>query len=744
MKKIVLWTIGLLLITLSYGVVETLTVFTNGLNTLNLTFTGNQTNTLYIDVPLYANVTNVTIELYGFSSNVTNEDFNNSILEYYEFENSLEDSGNTSSTLMEIVGTPSYSIGKVGDYALNCSPQLLVRNLSGANLTSAHTADLWIYTEEYNPSGSRILMISDAGNSVQSEIRQNSTGGIKVFYHGGEGGGAFELYSDNNIALRTWTHIIAATHTDLGGGKYAGLFIDGVLEDTNTNGATLGGTDYNRIDLCAESTGGNAFNGSIDNVLISQLKYNQTYVDYSYNGGQGINFSYPLFDNSNIYIEVGKQDGSYEYSVSSISTPVNGSLNTSKFKEILEQECVCTGCTKGTYNCRTPIHFHSDTAGIMGITLSNFSYEFGVDNCTLYGTQSYDISFKDIDDSSVNVNVSNRVDYFGNPSSLYNYSFISPSINNFKLCISPDYANLYGDFDFQYRYSNSVFNYYSNDSLLDNVSNSITLYVDTGDEVTITVYDNINDKVEGAYIHVQRYDPSTGNYLLVGQVVTNFEGQAKLYLTLNTVYYRFLVYYPITTLRKTTSPTYIYSNTIELTIDTYDPIGDDYFNSMDVDYTLDFNNDTNNFRFIYSDTSSNIDGACLKVWKVDAWNNILNDISCLYTTSGTILSEVTPVNDTTYIAKAYLLYGTDEFFLDSVTKRFFSPDITSVMGLLGVFLLTIVFAFLIKFSIPLGIVMIPIPTIMASVIGLIQLDPMIAIGLEIGAIVLAVFVNDRG
>ena len=66
------------------------------------------------------------------------------------------------------------------------------------------------------------------------------------------------------------------------------------------------------------------------------------------------------------------------------------------------------------------------------------------------------------------------------------------------------------------------------------------------------------------------------------------------------------------------------------------------------------------------------------------------------------------------------------------------------MSLVVWLILTIAFGFLIRFSIPLGVCMIPLPTIFLSALHIIPINISIAIGLEIAALVVAVFINSRG
>jgi hypothetical protein len=452
----------------------------------------------------------------------------------------------------------------------------------------------------------------------------------------------------------------------------------------------------------------------------------------------------------NVTIYIGSVDSNPEYNFSGIlNRGINVSLNITKYNEILRQRCVCDGCRILDYDCIINHTFKSNTISTLEVEVYNISLEYGLKNCTQItetptnGT-ALNYSFINIDgDTAVGVNLSTRIDYSIDDSKSYNYSHSSINPTSYQYCIYPSWANLSTDITTQYAFGSNIFNYFTSNTTLTNTTKNINFYISIGTKVTATVYDNINNKVEGAYIHVQEFDFDDGTYKEVGQAVTNFEGEANLYLTLNSVYYRFLIYHPIDILREITTPTYIYDTVIEFHIDLYDEVLEDYDTVMGVDYTLDFNEVTNNFRYIFSDTSATISGGILKVWQTTARQNILIDTTTSLGTSGTILIGVSPQNGTTFLAKAYVIIDGEEYYVDSASHSYMEDTITNHMGLLIVFVLTIVFGFIFVFSIPLGIIALPIPTVLAAAIKLINIDVYLAIGIWIAAVVLAIFINDR-
>lgn len=358
--------------------------------------------------------------------------------------------------------------------------------------------------------------------------------------------------------------------------------------------------------------------------------------------------------------------------------------------------------------------------------------QFSVTNTFEAGAYAFNITFlDDITKTKVNiVNLEVIGSYYGE-----NYSTTTGNI----------YINLDQADNYTLRYSNTNHseNFYYLELNFGEVLN-LTLYLAniTGtDEITATVYDNYNNLAEGVYIYVQKYDITTNNYLLVGEALTNFEGVTKLDLIKNTEYYKFLLYYPWGTLRQETSPTYIYDDNLNFQISLEDEIGETYYKSMGVDYSLTFLNDSNYFKLVFNDVAGDTDEICLYIYKIQANQTNELNMSCLSVSSGTILLPVTPINSTTYEAQAYASINPERYFLTGLSKSFYGAFPLGSFGVLAVFIITAIFAFIAIWNIALAIIVTPIPLIIASGTGFIQFPVSMAIVLWLGALVLAVVVS---
>ena len=367
-----------------------------------------------------------------------------------------------------------------------------------------------------------------------------------------------------------------------------------------------------------------------------------------------------------------------------------------------------------------------------------------VDNCSTWNITALNVSFIDFENGNpINISYKYSIDYTYDTTNA-NYSN-SGTGNNFSLCLANSEVNVTGDLFIEYINNSILHTYYIEDIVLTNITQVITLRIAAGTtDVTATVYDQTNNLFEGVYIRYLKWDVDTNNYELMGIGKTNFQGETILPLVQNTELYKFMLYYPYETLRQTTVPSYITGTTLLFQISTVEDVATDFHKTMDVDTNLKFNNITNRFTWIYSDTNSVITNACLDVFKPTAkgFNQSISH-DCLTTVSGVITSDVTRENGTTYCANAEVTLSGEDWFIDSLCYTYPTKDSNPAqyMGLLIAFIMTIAFAFAFKYSVELGIIALPLPALFCAIMGIIDIAVPVLIGIEIAAIVLAIILN---
>lgn len=283
---------------------------------------------------------------------------------------------------------------------------------------------------------------------------------------------------------------------------------------------------------------------------------------------------------------------------------------------------------------------------------------------------------------------------------------------------------------------------HASDLLVNNLS--IYLTNTTGNsEVTVTVIDEAGDPVEDSYVEILRYNSVTNNYDTVEVRKTNFAGQFKFYATLNTEFYKFIVEYPFGNVVKITSPSYIFSTSLTLQINTEAPTGQNIFIANGVSYSLTYNNDTTNFRYTFSNNNNAITNTCLKLYKVVNTNDVLWNNTCVTSTAGTILQDVYNTSGTTWKAKVYIYPSGSEYYLTEGVASFNDEYLSSKLPLLFLLIITLTISFIAVWDKIVGIMLVPIPAIIFSAVGLWNIPIYYPIGIEALAFIIAIILSSK-
>lgn len=382
----------------------------------------------------------------------------------------------------------------------------------------------------------------------------------------------------------------------------------------------------------------------------------------------------------------------------------------------------------GKYNITvTSVGYQNQTQELT-INMSNNAYEFELNK-----GNSFLFTFRDEETDALvnNVELDIISDSFSN-----NYTTANGTIYVTKL--SADY--------YIFRYSSAGYNegfYYS--SLINPSSTNITLYFLTNTSasvVTATVYDERRELVEGAYINVLRYDLASNSYILREVVRTNNEGIAKMNLQLNTEYYKFIIEYPLGTVKKSIEPSYIYSTSITFQINLGTGINEDFYSVMDVSGDVDFNNASKYFRFTYLDHNSAITQACLFLYKYQGSLETLFNSTCSPATSGMLVLYAPPLNNT-YRADGYVYFGDEGYIIDSESHDYGQKGLGGIDGLFWTVVVMFIFACIGYWNLTVAVILTPLPLIFSSLLKIIDMNIGLTIGIEVLAIIVAVWLSKR-
>jgi len=221
---------------------------------------------------------------------------------------------------------------------------------------------------------------------------------------------------------------------------------------------------------------------------------------------------------------------------------------------------------------------------------------------------------------------------------ILNRSYDLTSRDYVAFCISPSNSSYYINSTIEYeRINYAVRNYYHLNALIDNNTQNIKLYsLPTVDAtlITFTVKDELDNTLEDVYIKVQRYNIGTGNYSLIAMGVTDEDGQDHIYLQQNVAFYRFIIerygiLQTLTRKRRIVATSLIIKISPETIADLYDKFDT-------ISYTFGYHNESNSFNITYSDTSGNVEYACLQVFYRTVGNETVLCNKCLYATAGTL------------------------------------------------------------------------------------------------------------
>lgn len=256
--------------------------------------------------------------------------------------------------------------------------------------------------------------------------------------------------------------------------------------------------------------------------------------------------------------------------------------------------------------------------------------------------------------------------------------------------------------------------------------------------ITAVVLDEKGDPVEDVYVKMLRYYLSCNCYKTVEVGQTNFNGEAPLRAQYNDEFYKFILEYNDAVYLQT-NPFKITSETLTfyISLENLDPTST-LRSFQNLYYTLTFNNDTNSFKYTFSDPNNLMVQGCLNIYLQKVSSDTLINSTCVNSTGASILIGVDEINDTTYRAEATALFGDDNIIVDILTHSFRSTS--DVFGVIGVFLsifLLIIITFIGLWNKTVSIVLLLLGLVLIAGFGLVKIGITALMGIiGVGVIVL--------
>lgn len=284
--------------------------------------------------------------------------------------------------------------------------------------------------------------------------------------------------------------------------------------------------------------------------------------------------------------------------------------------------------------------------------------------------------------------------------------------------------------------------YYVNITNLSYSNNYINLYIQpaaTGSNITATVYDNNNNLVEDVYIKALRYFPLNNSYVMVSSVKTDSQGTGILPLEKYAEFYKFILEYPFGNTVLTTTPALIINDNLNFHINLNTLPGVLFNQTVNIQTAgINFDNTTGEFSITYSNVEGATSTVYLQVSKVTSLKKSLLNSTSLTASAGSIVTSITPSNDTVYLAQAYVVYtdndgSTVNYLIDSYSYEYTNKTTLGPLGIFLVIILTCVVMFIGYFSLAGAIILLPTPLLIAALLGLVPFSFPLAIVLQIAA-----------
>ena len=272
------------------------------------------------------------------------------------------------------------------------------------------------------------------------------------------------------------------------------------------------------------------FNTSDGNFVIARINYldgsSNIYFDWGY---YGLYFNISIItENLSIY----NQDIDLNY-----SNKINISLNNTVINTILSSGCTCTNCSIVGDDCRIPITFHSDTAGILEYSGIDLNYSYGIGACSddSYNYTIMNISYRD-EATLINISASNSYELTVSDPFSQSFSGVFATAKNHEICTNVNATargyniSIYGIMTAQSSgYETRIIERGDLNPYVTGTSPYFPLIIyliDSGNasEVEFTLKDSLTKSViNGA--QVDMYELYNGSYLLVESKLSDVTGK---------------------------------------------------------------------------------------------------------------------------------------------------------------------------------------------------------------------------
>ena len=395
-------------------------------------------------------------------------------------------------------------------------------------------------------------------------------------------------------------------------------------------------------------------------------------------------------------------------------------------------------------------------AGIHEIGVNNTGYELLTKDLTftagtfqhqtyyLYTTNSFNFTLRDErTDELIPQNTS--LEFIGDAKS-YNYTIqdgklyvdlLVPSNYTIRYQSNPEIGLTNLSLDYGLKRSYLV-------KLTEQSHQDVALYLlDNGNSTTtkITVYDqNTLQGVEGAAVYVERYFLQGNAYKTVAMCSTGVAGECNIDLEHNEELYKFKVEYPWLSSKITTAPSYVSSTTLNLYINLFYTLGENFFKQEGITGSITFSSSTPTFTATFTDSENAASEICLKLKTYGTYSKTTLNTSCTSANSGTLVVTGFEAQKNNYGVLTATIEGKEKV-IRSVWKDLNTDKLST--GANGIFLTAIMFIVMCFLSAVhvYALILGTVGLLFAYLLGIIVIDLTYLILIFASAIVLAIIIQ---
>lgn len=275
---------------------------------------------------------------------------------------------------------------------------------------------------------------------------------------------------------------------------------------------------------------------------------------------------------------------------------------------------------------------------------------------------------------------------------------------------------------------------------------NISLYLTNAsanyDNITATIRNQNLYELEGATLVVEKFNIGLNQYFISERITADFEGKVIFKGTLYEDFYKFKIYYQGELLFGSI-PTTIKNTEISFIVTEGEDVGRDYYDSLDLDYSLYFDNTSNRFVFTYSNSVGTITGVKLETHRITSTQDVEVNTTTSSSASSTIYHNINNVTGYKYKSCAYGSLPNGYQLIDCSYKDYADSSPVKSANLMLLFLIfaTALMALVGIFSITIGLVITPIPFVIFELAGFTTIGLPYALSLELLFIIIAVIIN---